>query len=755
MKLHRIGKILLPIILAITVVVQPTAAVQAHAASMDGMSLSLAAKVESVSQKQVTPGLAETKFSYIGKDKYRNTCYMLSFHPGDPRVSLVAGTPHDNEKIGLSTVRNQAKAVMAEGKQVVAAINSDMYNMNNGDPWGVVVKNGKEVHPYAPIRTWWKFFGLKRDGTPVYGDRTVYEKNKESIWQAMGIHSVLVNSCRVVNPDHSKILAPRVAVGVRADSTVFFLMVDGRQAPYSRGLSLDGIAVMMRDLGAVWAGNMDGGGSATCLTKAQGSSALQVQNRPSDGNERAVANSWLFVVGAPQGGEMDTVEVCSAYDYYAPGSLIRFYPGTVRSSDGRPAELASSGLSWSLTPGSDGIINSCGTVTAGKDAGTVEAHLNLNGKSAGSRLVHIVQPDSLHARTSSYTLRPGESTALGITASYQGHSVAVSQSDLSYDIPAGLGTVDENGKFHTSPAPSSGDITVRLKGTDASVRIHVRINQLPDNVENCEYLKTDKLVAQRWAIHTNYRDAACDFGSTVSPVHTGKYAMRISYDFRPAKEAGNVAVNFGPRSARRSTGSPTALGVWVNGSHCHGVKLWGCVLNGNGKRVYISMPGTVNWNGWKYVELPIPADEKGPFQLYGWNALSFVGTAGQRGWAYVDDVQFVYGARGKDTAAPVIDSVSVDDKTYSNYQVDISASCHDNGASGCTSGVDSRQTELKVDGISYVSSKGYRDSKDDVSLIGMSWALGRHRVDISIQDSAGNYCCKTIYFTIQLGKQQS
>lgn len=745
---QRMKKILLPILLVTAVFVQPLAGVPVYAAggSVNGYTLSLASKVESVTNREVTAGLTETKFSYVGTDKHRNTCYMLSFKAGDPRVSLVAGTPQDSEKIGLSTVRNQAKAVSEEGKQVVAAINSDMYNMKNGDPWGVVVKNGKEIHPYAPIRTWWKFFGMKRDGTPIYGDRTVYENNKADIWQAMGIHSVLVNNSTVVNTDHSTILAPRVAVGVRSDNTVFFLTVDGRQAPYSSGLSLDGIAVAMRDLGAVWAGNMDGGGSATCLTKTSDSSTLQIQNRPSDGTERAVANSWLFIVGAPQGGEMASADLKTAYEAYAPGSLIQF-SATGRSADGRPSDLASSGLSWSVTTESDGIINSRGTVTAGAAEGTVEAHLNWNGQSVGSKTVRVVQPDSLKQKVTSVRLQPGATADFGITAYSGGSPVGISLANLTYSVPAGLGSVDANGVFHAAMAPAEGDVTVRLNGTSQSVRVHVSVGQ-PEVMESCEWLTSDRTVAEKWAVAGNYKDLAVNNGTMTSPVHSGKYAMRVSFDFRKAKESGNLAVNFGPRCARSSTGNATALGMWVYGNACKGDSLWGCLYNSRGQKVYISMPGVVDWNGWKYIEMPIPQSAKGPFSLRS-GSISLVASSAsacRKGYLVVDDVQFTYNRKTADVSVPLVDSISADGQTYTGYQAEIEIHCHDVGSSG----INWSSAKVLIDGVSYTQSSGYSwDENGTVYVSGKGFATGRHRLDFSIQDKAGNWCTKTAYFTMQ------
>lgn len=84
---------------------------------------------------------------------------------------------------------------------------------------------------------------------------------------------------------------PRTAVGFNQDSTVvYFVVVDGRQASLSVGMSLDELADLMLSMGAYNAVNLDGGGSSTMVIHNQ------VVNSPSDpGGERSVANA-LFAV---------------------------------------------------------------------------------------------------------------------------------------------------------------------------------------------------------------------------------------------------------------------------------------------------------------------------------------------------------------------------------------------------------------------------------------------------------------------------
>lgn len=81
--------------------------------------------------------------------------------------------------------------------------------------------------------------------------------------------------------------ASRTAIGIKADGTVVMFMVDGRQAPYSVGMTMAEVAAAMEDLGCEQAVNLDGGGSSTFATQREGESendttaGLTLRCRPS------------------------------------------------------------------------------------------------------------------------------------------------------------------------------------------------------------------------------------------------------------------------------------------------------------------------------------------------------------------------------------------------------------------------------------------------------------------------------------------
>lgn len=89
--------------------------------------------------------------------------------------------------------------------------------------------------------------------------------------------------------------APRTAIGVKEDGSVFFIAVDGRQAGYSQGINLYELADLMILYGAHHAYNLDGGGSTTMVTRNE-SDGFDVVNQPSDGSPRAVTNSVFLAI---------------------------------------------------------------------------------------------------------------------------------------------------------------------------------------------------------------------------------------------------------------------------------------------------------------------------------------------------------------------------------------------------------------------------------------------------------------------------
>lgn len=82
--------------------------------------------------------------------------------------------------------------------------------------------------------------------------------------------------------------APRTALGITERGRLLIVTVSGR-SEYSIGMTLEELAQLMQDLGAVEAMNLDGGGSTTMVLRQR------IFNLPSSGEERKVSNALLVL----------------------------------------------------------------------------------------------------------------------------------------------------------------------------------------------------------------------------------------------------------------------------------------------------------------------------------------------------------------------------------------------------------------------------------------------------------------------------
>ncbi|MDI3279763.1 MAG: phosphodiester glycosidase family protein [Bacillota bacterium] len=134
------------------------------------------------------------------------------------------------------------------------------------------------------------------------GDVVAVDPATEPDWRALGIRQAVGGGPRLLQqgevhitaeeeefrPDVAVGRAPRTGIGLTPEGKVIFAVVSGRRPGISVGMTLAELAWLLRDLGAVEAMNLDGGGSTALVIRDR------VFNLPSDGRERAVSNAILF-----------------------------------------------------------------------------------------------------------------------------------------------------------------------------------------------------------------------------------------------------------------------------------------------------------------------------------------------------------------------------------------------------------------------------------------------------------------------------
>lgn len=156
---------------------------------------------------------------------------------------------------------------------------------------GNTIIKGKLINGFAPSYNDLFFAGFTKEGKLVGG---VYKKEedlrKTKAWQGVSFVPILIRDWKPLEIPQkwAKQRQPRTVVGQYPNGDLFFIVVDGRQSSWSKGITLEEMQVTLMRLGVMEAFNLDGGGSSSFVYNGK------VLNKPSDGNERNVITNIII-----------------------------------------------------------------------------------------------------------------------------------------------------------------------------------------------------------------------------------------------------------------------------------------------------------------------------------------------------------------------------------------------------------------------------------------------------------------------------
>lgn len=165
----------------------------------------------------------------------------------------------------------ETTSAIAADHNAIFAINGDYYGFRDT---GIVIRNGV-VYRDEGARQGLAFY---RDGTVKVYDETATNSEQlvaDGVWNTLSFGPAVLQDGNIVDGiedvevdtnfgNHSiQGEQPRTAVGVIGTNHLVFVVVDGRSPGYSAGVTMTGMAQIMKDLGATTAYNLDGGGSST------------------------------------------------------------------------------------------------------------------------------------------------------------------------------------------------------------------------------------------------------------------------------------------------------------------------------------------------------------------------------------------------------------------------------------------------------------------------------------------------------------
>ena len=329
------------------------------------------------------------------------------------------------------------------GLNVVGAVNGDFFNMANGCPSGMTIMQGTVIRDANSSCFWIDEKNVAHISASAAAMKEEAAKEGLQVVECIGGGAILLDDGQKTTDGSSygQIPNPRTVAGIKADGTVILYMVDGRQAPYSVGMSYGELADIMLELDCVDAINLDGGGSSSFATQREGeedndTAGLTMRARPSDGYERKVSTSLLVVSKAQHTGEFDHAAISPSQEIYTPGSTITFTAEGVDQGGGAAA-LPEEGLSWSILEGGDLADMDAQTgELAGKEGatGAVTVALNYNGKQVGTAVIELRWPDKLGFTNNNVSLDFGQTSDLTFNPTYQGRAVHYKDGDFAWTL---------------------------------------------------------------------------------------------------------------------------------------------------------------------------------------------------------------------------------------------------------------------------------------------------------------------------------
>jgi exopolysaccharide biosynthesis protein len=186
---------------------------------------------------------------------------------------------------------------IASSNDAIFAINGDYYGFRED---GVIIRNGT-VYRDDPVRD---AMALFEDGTmQTYNEEEVSsdELLAQGVTNTLSFGPILIQDGQITS-DFSSVKIdtnfgnrsiqnanPRTAIGMIAPNHYVFVVVDGRNEGYSRGMTLTELADLMQDLGATEAYNLDGGGSSTMYFMGR------VVNNPQGKNQERGVSDILYI----------------------------------------------------------------------------------------------------------------------------------------------------------------------------------------------------------------------------------------------------------------------------------------------------------------------------------------------------------------------------------------------------------------------------------------------------------------------------
>lgn len=225
----------------------------------------------------------------------------------------VKGTGYDGyiiaiykpEKVKLAVssklgTEGQTLKTMAKNNNALISMNASgfydpTWSGNGAIPHGTVIKDGRIIYDYTDAQMGGGFIGFDKDNKLILGRMTAKQALAKGMRDAIEFGPFLIVNGKpsFIKGDGGWGIAPRSAIGQRADGIVLFAAINGRNYKQGiLGIDMVGLTELMQKYGAVNAANLDGG-TSSALLEGQELINNPISSTGSQGVLRRIPTAWI------------------------------------------------------------------------------------------------------------------------------------------------------------------------------------------------------------------------------------------------------------------------------------------------------------------------------------------------------------------------------------------------------------------------------------------------------------------------------
>ena len=249
-------------------------------------------------------GVTETALHFTKDGALQMHAWLIEADLSQGDNQLVVGAPYaDNTAFGKKrqTLSAQAPLYVTETTRPTVIVNADFWAVSGTykDQLRGPIHTGGQIlkstflYEERLYQQALSYAGVRIDGSLSIQPKDRYLSEQVLLTECTGGGVIMLYDGEVPDLSAYTGIDPRTVIGYNG-KTVYFLVVDGRQTDWSNGLTYAELGSIMKAVGCTSAVNLDGGGSAQLLVLNPETGKYEIRNRPADGKERAVAETWII-----------------------------------------------------------------------------------------------------------------------------------------------------------------------------------------------------------------------------------------------------------------------------------------------------------------------------------------------------------------------------------------------------------------------------------------------------------------------------